>query len=214
GLRRLVRILEARLSLCRSPRRPTASPEPLTASWAAKIGPSKWSMVRANRNLRVHRTLREPRRGCRKGKKEMLRKFSLICAIAAALFFPLPAFAGHGGHGHGGHGWHGGHGGHGWHGGHWHGGHGHWHGGHLGGGWGGWGGPSIVINIGRRYPYYGYGYYPYHRYGYYPYYRRSYYGYGYYPYYRHHHYRYYGHRYRHYGHHYRHWRHVRHHRHW
>ena len=30
-----------------------------------------------------------------KRKKEMLRKFSLICAIAAALFFPVPAFAGH-----------------------------------------------------------------------------------------------------------------------
>jgi hypothetical protein len=44
----------------------------------------------------------------------MLRKLSLICAIAAALLFPLPVFAGHG---HGGHGWHGGHG-------HWHGGHG------------------------------------------------------------------------------------------
>ena len=40
-------------------------------------------------------------------------------------------------------------------------------GGWGGWGWGGWWGPSININIGRRYPYYGYGYYPYYRYGYY-----------------------------------------------
>ena len=40
-------------------------------------------------------------------------------------------------------------------------------------GQGGWWGPSININIRRRYPYYGYGYYPYYRYGYY----RPYYGY-------------------------------------
>jgi hypothetical protein len=33
---------------------------------------------------------------------KMLRKFSLICAIAAAVLFPMPTFAGHGhGHGHG-----------------------------------------------------------------------------------------------------------------
>jgi hypothetical protein len=47
---------------------PTASPEPLTASWAAKIGPSKCSMVRAERNLRVHRTLREPGVGAERAK--------------------------------------------------------------------------------------------------------------------------------------------------
>ncbi|MGA7657367.1 MAG: hypothetical protein WCA96_11375 [Methylocella sp.] len=53
----------------------------------------------------------------------MLRKFSLIAAMAAALAFPSAALAHHGGgHGH-------------WHHGGW-GGHGHWH--H--GGWGGYGG--------------------------------------------------------------------------
>jgi hypothetical protein len=52
----------------------------------------------------------------------MLRKLSLICAVAAAVLFPVPTFAGHG---HGGHGGHhgGGHGGH----------HGGGHGGHRGG---------------------------------------------------------------------------------
>ena len=83
----------------------------------------------------------------------MLRKLSLICAVAAILFLPsTPTFAGrgHGGHGHGGH----------------HGGHARWHGGH-GGHWrghgGGWWGPSVGIAIapgyyGRRCwdPYYGY----------------------------------------------------------
>src|SRR6187200_1566716 len=49
---------------------PTASPEPLTASWAAKIGPSKCSMVRAERNLRIYRTLREPGAGAERAKKE------------------------------------------------------------------------------------------------------------------------------------------------
>jgi hypothetical protein len=62
----------------------------------------------------------------------MFRNFSLVCAVAAALLFPMTAFAGHGhgghGHGHGGHG-HGGHG-HGGHGhGKYHGYHGHYHGG-------------------------------------------------------------------------------------
>ena len=89
----------------------------------------------------------------------MLRKLSLVCAVAAILFLPTtPTFAGrgHGGHGHGGH--HGGHG-------HWRGGHAHWHGGH-GGHWrghgGGWWGPSVGIGIGGYYgrrcydPYYGY----------------------------------------------------------
>ena len=52
-------------------------------------------------------------------------------------------------------------------------------------GQGGWWGPSININIGRRYPYYGHGYYPYYRYGYY----RPYYGY-YRPYYYRRHYAY------------------------
>jgi hypothetical protein len=62
----------------------------------------------------------------------MLRKFSLICAVATALFFPVAAFAGHG---HGGH-WHG-------HGGHWRGhAYRHWHGGHRY--YGGW-------HHGRRY---------------------------------------------------------------
>src|SRR6476661_3632209 len=57
-----------------------------------------------------------------KGNK-MLRKFSLICAIAAAVLFPTSTFAGHGhGHGHG----HA-HGHRSWHGqGHWHGHRGHW----------------------------------------------------------------------------------------
>src|SRR5208283_2495461 len=74
----------------------------------------------------------------------MLRKLSLIAAMAAALAFPSAALAHHGG-GHGGGHW-GGHGGGHWGGhggghwgghggGHW-GGHGHWH--H--GGWGGYGG--------------------------------------------------------------------------
>src|SRR4029078_2307886 len=83
-----------------------------------------------------------------KGNK-MLRKFSLICAIAASVVFPTSTFAGHGhghGHGHGqghGHGHHGhGHGrAHGHSHGHrsWHG-HGHWHG-HRGHWWHGryWG---------------------------------------------------------------------------
>jgi len=52
----------------------------------------------------------------------MVRKLSLICAVAAALFFPISAFAGHG-HGGGHHGgYHGGyHRGYhrGYHGGHW-----------------------------------------------------------------------------------------------
>ena len=93
----------------------------------------------------------------------MLRKLSLICAVAAILFLPsTPTFAGrgHGGHGHGGH-----HGGHGhWHGGHghWRGGHAHWRGGHWRGHGGGWWGPSVGIGIGGYYgrrcydPYYGY----------------------------------------------------------
>jgi hypothetical protein len=44
----------------------------------------------------------------------MIRKISLVCAVAAAVLFPMPTFAGHGhghghwrGHGHGGHWWHG-----------------------------------------------------------------------------------------------------------
>jgi hypothetical protein len=32
----------------------------------------------------------------------MVRKISLTCAVAAALFFPISAFAGHGRGGHGG----------------------------------------------------------------------------------------------------------------
>src|SRR6476620_3462647 len=53
----------------------------------------------------------------------MLRKFALICAIMAAVLFPMPTFAGHGhGHGHHGHGHHG----------HGHHGHGHRHGHHHG----------------------------------------------------------------------------------
>ena len=79
----------------------------------------------------------------------MLRKLSLICAVAAILFLPsTPAFAGrgHGGHGHGGH----------------HGGHARWHGGHWRGHGGGWWGPTVGIGIGGYYgrrcydPYYGY----------------------------------------------------------
>jgi hypothetical protein len=37
----------------------------------------------------------------------MLRKITLVAAVAAALLLPVPAFAGHG---HGSHGWHSGHG--------------------------------------------------------------------------------------------------------
>src|SRR5262245_12309480 len=65
----------------------------------------------------------------------MLRHATLVCALGAALLFPLPVLAGHGhghgGHGHGGHGHSHGHGGH-KHSGHSHGGHAHkgGHGGH------------------------------------------------------------------------------------
>jgi len=43
--------------------------------------------------------------GLKIGGNEMLRKITLVAAVAAALLLPVPAFAGHG---HGG--WHGGHG--------------------------------------------------------------------------------------------------------
>src|SRR5262245_45564113 len=67
----------------------------------------------------------------------MLRHATIVCALGAALLFPLPVLAGHGhghgGHGHGGHGHSHGHGGHGGqahkggHGGHGHKGHNHAH---------------------------------------------------------------------------------------
>jgi hypothetical protein len=88
---------------------------------------------------------------------QVVRKFSVVCAVAAALFLPLPAFAGHHGDDHG------------WHRGSWDGDHGHE--------WRGGGGPDVGIYIGPRYSYYGYAEYPYGPYGYYSY------GYGYYSYY-------------------------------
>jgi hypothetical protein len=85
----------------------------------------------------------------------MLRKLSLICALAAILLVPTtPTFAGKGhGHGHHGHGHHG---------------HGHWrgHGGWGGWGWGGWWGVPLGIGIAtslyapRRCWSPSYGYYP------------------------------------------------------
>jgi hypothetical protein len=89
--------------------------------------------------------------------RPMLCKFSLVCAAAAALLFPLPAFAGHDRDDH--------HGG--WRGGGWHGDHGRQ--------WGG-GGVDFNIYVGPRYPYYGYADYPYYGY-YYPYGNYPYYGY-------------------------------------